>query len=461
MAQPNILFIQSDQHRYDCVGVNDPTRVKTPNLDRLAAEGMNFDACYCPIPVCVPARNSLMTGQWPTSHLAIANWNTEAPRPAREDLPTFSHALREDGYWLGHVGKWHVHPEQGPQAYGFHETVDRKDYFRWRAEQGIPAQPQDRGPFGEIDPFVTSEQTRLAWSARHVVAMLERAAQGDAPFFIRWDPVEPHFPNRVPEPYYSQMYPPETIPPWPSFPDSFENKPFIQAQQLRTWRVDDWTWSQWAPVVSRYLGEITLLDEQIGRVLHALDRLGLVENTLVIYTSDHGDMCGGHGMIDKHFVMYDDVVRVPLLAWWPGRITPGSTCEAFVSNSIDLPATFCAVAGVPVPETFQGENLLPLFDGAQENGRTDILCMYMGNQFGLFSQRMVRDRRWKYVWNAVAEDELYDLATDPGELRNLAFDPAHRAELNRLRHRLVAWMEAIDDSLLNHWTRSQLLEGLK
>jgi arylsulfatase A-like enzyme len=166
-------------------------------------------------------------------------------------------------------------------------------------------------------------------------------------------------------------------------------------------------------------------------------------------------------MIDKHMVLYDDVTHVPLLMRWPGRIAAGSQCAAFVSHSIDLASTFCAAAGVPIPSTFRGQSLLSLMAGAPENGREDIFAMYHGNQFGLYSQRMVRDRRWKYVWNATAEDELYDLAADPGEVRNLAAMPDYGAELARLRARLVAWMEETRDPLLNYWTRGQLLEGMK
>jgi arylsulfatase A-like enzyme len=125
-----------------------------------------------------------------------------------------------------------------------------------------------------------------------------------------------------------------------------------------------------------------------------------------------------------------------------------------------LAATFCLVAGSQVPDTYDGASLLPLLHGAQAGGRSDILSMYHGNQFGLFSERMIRDRRFKYVWNAAAEDELYDLLLDPGERRNLATDPSCAQELARLRHRLVDWMQEIDDPLLNGWTRTQLLKGL-
>jgi arylsulfatase A-like enzyme len=229
---------------------------------------------------------------------------------------------------------------------------------------------------------------------------------------------------------------------------------------LRTWKLDGWDWNRWAPIVGRYLGDISLLDAQIGRVLEVLDGLGLTERTLVVYTSDHGDMCGAHGMIDKHFIMYDDVLRVPMIVRWPGLIEPGRTCDEFVINSLDLPTTFLELAGLPVPSTFKGTGLVPALRGSGGTGRQDVFAMYHGNQFGLFSQRMVRDRRWKYVWNATAEDELYDLADDPAELHNLARDRTHAAELARLRHRLIQWMDEIGDRLLNRWTRTQIGEGL-
>lgn len=458
MACTNVLLIYPDQHRFDCVGVNGHAFVQTPAMDRLAAEGMNFTQAYCPIPLCVPARNTLLHGQWPVQHHCICNEGSESPRPPDAGLPTFVEPLRQAGYFMGYVGKWHVNQFRGPLEYGFDEYVPEEAYGAWRKEQGLPCHPWAGNWFGELDPGIGPEHSRLAWGVDHTLAMLKRMAEEQRPFFIRWDPSEPHLPNVVPEPYFS-MYPPETIPPWPSYPDPLVGKPSIQAQQRLSWQVEDKTWADWATMVSSYLGTISLLDAQLGRLLDGLEQLGLAENTLVIYTSDHGDMCGGHGMVDKHNVMYDDVVRVPMIARWPGHTQPGSVCQSFVSNALDLASTFCEVAGVPVPETFVGQSLAPLLEGAQDNGRQDILCTYHGNQFGLFSQRMVRDRRWKYVWNPTAEDELYDTLTDPGELHNLARDPAHRDELTRLRGRLVAWLESLKDPLLNNWTRVQLVQG--
>ena len=459
MAQPNIVLIHSDQHRYDCVATHGHPFIQTPNMDRLAAEGVDCTHAFCPIPLCVPARASLLCGQWPTGHHSIANFDTEAPRPMRDDLPTFSGLMSRAGYRLGYVGKWHVHQTKDPRDYGFHDYVPEGRYGNWRKESGLPPRPRKNEWLGEVDPHITADQSKLAWGAGEVLRLAESYAARETPFFIRWDPTEPHLANVVPEPYCS-MYPPSEIPPWPSYPDPLEGKPYIQKQQRRTWKLDEWTWDDWAPVVSRYLGEISLLDAQIGHVLSTLDRLGIAEDTLLIYTTDHGDMCGGHGMIDKHFVMYEDVMRVPLLMRWPGTLPAGRRCESFIVSALDLASTFLEAAGIEIPSTFQGESLLPSLVREAPLDRQDVFGMYHGNQFGLFSQRMVRNRRWKYVWNATAEDELYDLESDPGELHNLALHPEQAKTLTGMRRRLVEWMEAIDDRLLNRWTRTQILEGL-
>lgn len=453
-SAPNILLILSDQHRYDCLGCHGHPLLRTPHLDALAATGTDFTDAYCPVPLCTPARASLMTGAWPTRHLCIANPDTEAPRPPLETLPMWSELLAQRGYGLDYIGKWHVDRQRDPTAFGFDRYVGEGAYGPYRDSIGRPITPPVSRWFGEADASIEPGQSRLAWGADRVITMLGERGGGDQPFLIRWDPSEPHLPNRVPEPY-ATMYPLGSIEPWPSFAETFEGKPFIQQQQLRTWGIDDWSWEQWAPIVQRYLGEITLMDHQIGRVLAELDRLGLADDTIVIYSSDHGDMCGGHRMIDKHFVMYDDVMRVPLIVRWPGQ-TAGRS-DAFVSNGLDLAATLVDAAGAQTPGTFQGVSLRPDAAGRIHTGRDDIYGMYHGNQFGLYSQRMLRDRRWKYIWNATAEDELYDLQSDPAELHNRATDPSCRQRLSDMRSRLVGWMERAEDRLLNPWTRSQLL----
>jgi len=459
-AQPNILLIQSDQHRYDCIGANGSDTVKTPNMDRLASEGVNFSHAFCPIPMCVPTRCSLLTGQWPLQHGTIFNFDAETFKPLPDDIETFAHVLSPADYTLAHVGRWHVDPERTPVDFGFDTFIPDSDYYTWRKSAGLADIPRTSPWFGETDPHITPAQSRTAWGANRIIELLNDYTESRTPFFMRWDTIEPHLPNIVPEPFAS-LYPPAQIPRWPSFAETFEGKPWIQSQQLKTWKLDGWTWDDWAPIVSRYMGEITLLDSQIGRVLDALEGMGIADNTVVIYTSDHGDMCGGHRMIDKHYIMYDDVVRVPFIMRWPERITGGKTCDAFIASSVDLAATFCDIAGVDAPGTFKGQSVLPTLTGDGTNTREDIFSSFHGNQFGLYSQRMVRDRKWKYVWNATAEDELYNLEADPHELRNLWKDPSCSEELARLRRRLVEWMEELGDPLCNTWTRPQILEGLK
>jgi arylsulfatase A-like enzyme len=452
MSRPNLLLILADQHRFDCVGVNGHPLLRTPALDRLAREGVNFTHAFTPIPVCAPARTSLLTGAWPAAHGNIANAGTEVVPPCVLTLPTVNGQLRDAGYYIAHVGKWQVLPHEGPQTYGCHDFVPQSRYTEWRAAQGLPPRPSTNGYFGETDPGITADQSALAWGADQTIALLRGAAQSDRPFFIRWDPSEPHLPNIVPEPYASQ-YPPSAVMPWPSFPDSLDGKPYIQRKQRRTWGIEHWSWDDWAPVVGRYLGEVALLDSQVGRILATLDALGLSADTLVVYSSDHGDLCGAHGMIDKHYVMYDDLLRVPLLVRWPGVLPAGETCSAFISSALDIAYTLCAAAGIAAPPTFSGRNLV---EEMARPSRQDIFAAYYGNQMGLFSQRMVRDGRWKLVWNATAEDELYDLDSDPTELNNLAAAPGCAEEQRRLRLRLHDWMEHTGDNLLNYWTRRQL-----
>lgn len=460
-VHPNIVLIHADQHRFDCLGTNGHPLLATPHLDRLAAEGLVCTHAFTPAPICVPERNSLLHGCWPTRHLCLANDGTEAPRPP-PNLPTWSRLLHDAGYALDYVGQWHDRKDCTPldARYGFDTFVPDTQYDAWRQAQGLPPRPHVNGWFGEADPHITPAQSRLAWCADHAIRCLEARASRSQPFVLRWDPREPHLPNVVPEPYASR-YTPAQVTPWGSFADPLIGKPTIQRQQRRSWQIEGRPWSAWAPTVARYLGEIALLDAQVGHLLAALDRLGLARDTLVIYTADHGDLCGSHGMIDKHYVMYDDVTRVPLLLRWPARIAPGRRCDAFIAHALDLAATLVDLAGLPCPATFQGQSLVPLIDGATGNGRDDILAMYFGNQFGLFSQRMLRDRRWKYIWNPTAEDELYDLENDPWEIHNRTGDPTAAGELGRLRRRLVAWLESTGDPLLNGWTRVQLEQGCK
>lgn len=446
MSKPNILLIHSDQHRWDCVGANGHPFLKTPHLDSLAREGVNFVHAFTPNPVCSPARACLQTGAWATRHKVVTIPGTEAFQRADPSLPVLTDLLAEAGYRIGHVGKFHQEVSGSPTDHGAEEYVPTHAYRKWREEQGLPPQTRENGWFGETDPHITPEQSPLAWQAAEVLRLMETFHGSGKPFFVRWDPTEPHLPNIVPEPYAS-MYPKEQIPPWASFPDPLHQKPDVQRRTRERWGVDQYAWEDWQPIVQRYLGEITLLDAQVGRLLEGLQRFGVDDNTLIIYSTDHGDMCGGHGMMDKHFVMYDDIMRVPLLLRWKGVLPAGATEEAFVSHEIDIARTVLAAAGIPAPESFVGRDLVAEAQGKLPEPRTDIFAQYQGTHQGLYSQRMLRDRRWKYIYNPVSRDELYDLETDPGELKNRADDPDCAEVLQQMRTRMGEWMASIKDPL--------------
>ncbi len=458
MRPAHILFIQADQFRADCLGAAGHPLVRTPHLDALAAGGARFESAFCTSPVCVPTRNSLLYGCWPSRHGVVSNIGTEAHAEARPGLRAFSQVLADGGWQVAQVGKWGASRVVQPADLGFSHYRPLAEYDAWRAEAGLPPVPTAGGWWGEADTGISAAQSAPAWGADRTIELLTRAAADDQPWFIRWDTNEPHLPCRPPEPFAS-LYDPATVPPWPSFADGLAGKPYIQAQQRRTWGLEGWSWAEWAPIVARYLGLITHLDEQFGRVLAALDELGLAADTLVIFSSDHGDTCGGHGMIDKHFIMYDDVWRVPLLARWPGQIAAGTVSQAFVTTPLDLAATFVEAAGLELPDTFQGHGLPALLAGAVE--RDAVYGTYAGSQFGLYSQRAVRERRYKYVWNPTAEDEFYDLEADPGELVNRATDPALAGEVARLRAKLADWLRATGDPLDNAWNQTTLREGRK
>ncbi len=454
MERPNILLIHSDQHRFDSLGVNGNPIVRTPHLDALAAEGVNFTRAFTTIPICSPARASLMTGTWPTRHGCLCIPTSEMWQPARRELPVVAQLLAACGYSSAMTGKFHRELEGSPIDFGFEEYAANHGYRKWREREGLPELKRSFGFCGgpvEASPAETS----LAWQADQVIGHLEERADRE-PFFVRWDPPEPHLPCLPPKEVW-ETYAGTAIPPWLSWPDSLEGKPKAQRRQLDIWGVHDWPWEKFEAIVRCYFAEITHLDAQIGRVLAKLDALGLRENTLVIYSTDHGDYCGGHGQLDKHFAMYEDIVHVPLILRWPAKLPAGTTCDAFVSNSIDIARTIVEVTGESVPDSFQGENLVEAVCNPQSWPRQDIYAQYFGTESGAFSQRMLRDTRYKYVFNPTDLDELYDLETDPGELHNRIDDPVLAEELTRLRQRLFTWMKEVGDPLGNRWTSVALL----
>ncbi len=459
--KPNILMIVPDQQRYDCIGYSNDYPVKTPNIDKLASEGMWFDNAYTPIPICCPARQSLLNGRRPEAFGAHWNYDISLKIPALEPTEySWPRELNDNGYKTGYVGKWHVNPDHDPTKFGFDDYVSEVDYARFRQAKYADIKLQNSF-LGETDPVQLSD-SRTHWLAEKALDLMKQYENEGAPWHIRLDFPEPHLPCQPSEPFAS-MYDPREVPKWRSFDDDFANKPYIQKQQLCSWGIEDLQWKDWAPTVARYYAIISQVDHAIGKILTALQEMGIEEDTIVIYTPDHGDMCGGHRMMDKHYVLYDDIVRVPLIIRWPKLIKPGSRRKEFIHNVLDIPPTILDILDLDIKEFFHGMSLLPLFKGEEVQGwREEAVSTYNGQQFGLYSQRMIRNDNWKYIWNPTDVDELYDMVNDPDELNNLIHDKNHEKTISILRKKLYEVLSNEGDGLMKGpWVQKQLLEDKK
>jgi arylsulfatase A-like enzyme len=457
--RPNILMVVVDQLRFDCVGRAGQYPVRTPHIDLLADQGTWFSSAYTPIPLCCPARQALLTGRRPESLGTLWNYDLGPSVPALlPDTPTWTAQLAQAGYTSTYLGKWHVSPIHDPTHFGFAHYVSEQDHAAF-IQTRYPSVAYHNGYFGEDDP-IPLEDARTHWFARRAVQAMRHGSRSGSPWFVRMDLSEPHLPCRPAKPF-SEMFSPDDVPVWHSFGDDFANKPYIQRQQLVNWRIEDFTWEDWAPIVARYYAIIAQVDDALGILMRALPDVDPSDNTVVVFTTDHGDMCGGHRMMDKHFVLYEDVVHVPLIVRVPGRAPRSS--DDFVYNMLDLPPTLLDYVGLDIPGDMQGRSLRPLIEeGAGTDWREDVVATYNGQQFGLYSQRMLRTRDWKYIWNATDVDELYDLRADPHELRNLAGDAGQAERLARLRRTLHDRLVAQGDTLVtNQWLTDQLVNSRK
>lgn len=462
---PNVLLITTDQQRYDSLGFTGNEIVRTPNLDALAGQSTSFTRAYTPCPLCCPARQTLLSGVMPSVHGGLWNYDNTSPVPALEPgaFTTWPEIMQEGGWTSAYLGKWHVNPRHDATAFGY-ESYEREagvpqemrqQYFPVDAKK-LKERPVGRWPIGMIDGRPL-EQTPTHDLAGRAIARLEELTTSGKPWHLRVDFSEPHLPC-IPHERFAELYDPASIPEWPNFRDELGDKPRIQRTQLSNWGIEDWSWEEWAVYLACYYGVISQYDDAIGRVLAALDESGQRDDTIVIYTTDHGDAAGSHRMMDKHYVMYEEEVRVPLLVCMPGSETPaGETSDAWVSHYLDLGPTILEACGLPPMPQTQGVSLVGELDGTTDRRRDQIFSEYNGQQFGLYTQRMIRDEQYKLVWNPTDVDELYDLKNDPWEMDNLATRPEHDDLRREYRRRLYSEFETLDDQMVKGlWMRYAL-----
>lgn len=451
MTTPNLLFLITDQQQAATVASGSPCL--TPNLDALAARGTQFSRCYAPNPICSPSRASLMTGLLPHSHGMVDV--THAVPPYRAELqpalPMWPQMLQAAGYRTAYYGKWHVGRTNRLEPFGFDDyDVDGYHLLQGLVERPGPMRPRGvvRQPgyrdfllYGVVDEPVeaTPEWTLYQDGVHFLRAVAQRPGQ---PWALFLSSEAPHDPYIAPRGYY-ERYNPVTLPPPASFDDGLAGRPAIYRRIQRVWQ--ELGWAQAAEATACYYALCSLLDDLIGGLLTELTALGLAENTVVVFTSDHGDYLGAHRLFLKGIPAFEEAYRVPLLLAGPG-IPAGQQMDQVVSL-LDLPPTLTELL-LGRPFSGQGRSLTPLLAGHAAAWPNEAYAEMQGQRFA-YQQRIVWQENWKYVFNTFDEDELYDLATDPHELHNLAADPGQRAVLEAMARRLWRWVaETGDDNML-------------
>ena len=448
----NILLINADQLRHDCLGYRHIRPVKTPRIDKLAEESIVYESAYTPLPVCSPARQALLCGKRPD--VIGAQWNYDfMPTPELSPEGCWPLELMKKGYKTGYIGRFHVSPTKKPSDFGYEEFVDKKEY-RKKIEKEYPDIAYTGGWLGCPSPIPVHD-SESHWMADRAGEMIQSFAKTGKPWHVWVDFEIPHLPCRPSHPY-SEMYRPEDIEPWEGWGDTFENKPYIHKQQTFSWGTNELTWKDFRPMVALYYGWITQLDDAVGKILDALESTGQKEDTVILFTSDHGDMCASHSMLDKHYVLYDDIIRVPFLARIPG--VQARTSGAFVMNCLDIPFAIRRFTGLEDDPGAHGR-MLPLTADEDMLSPDEVLVTSNGQQFGLYTTRAIRTRTHKYVWNLTDVDEFYDLEKDPGEKHNRIANEECKGIIRILRRRLYALLiENGDRFAPNEWMKKQLLE---
>lgn len=456
-GRPNILLLMFDQFRGDCLGADGHPCVRTPHLDRIAAEGSRFRCAYSSTPTCTPARAGLLTGMSPWGH-GMLGYGRVAPQYPIE-MPR---ALREAGYHTLGIGKMHWYPQRN--LHGFHDTIldesgreqsydFRSDYRAWFLSQA-PALDPDATGIGwnefQAKPYALEERLHPTyWTGSTAVNFLAEYDKPE-PFFLKVSFARPHSPydppRRLFEMYEHADMPPAVVGDWAARyaerngpqPDIWHGD--LGPEQVRRSR-------------QGYYGSVTFIDEQVGRILDALEKRGMLEDTLVLCTADHGDMTGDHHLWRKSYA-YEASARIPMLVRWPSsaEAARGRVSGAPVELRDVLP-TFLDAAQSPLRDQCEGKSLFALAKEDTTDWRPWIdlehdICYDKTNHWNALT-----DGKWKYIFSAFdGGEQLFHLAEDPHELADLARDSAHEAQLKLWRGRLVEHLSVRGDAFVKNGT---------
>ena len=432
-TMPNILWICTDQQRYDTIHALGNKHIRTPNLDRLVATGTAFEHAYCQTPVCTPSRGSFLTGMYPSTVHACMNGSDHWGEAA----PLITKTLADIGYDCGLAGKLHLssamahEPERRPRDDGYrrfwychapHQGIGKgNQYTEWLARIG-----QDYKKLKKKYGYIPAKWHQTTWCADRAIEFIKEERKG--PWLCSVNIYDPHGPFDPPQEYLDR-FAVESLP-GPLFRESDLAAQERLAAINFQGKARRPTYPDAKLTLAKYWAQIELIDENVGRMLDALEETGQRQDTLIIFSSDHGEMAGDHGLNKKGCRFYEGLVRVPLIFSWPRQLKQGIRSDALV-ELVDIAPTLLELAGVPVPETMQGKSLLPILEGKADPGkhRDFVRSVYYGALSGPQSYAtMIRTREHKLVnYHGHDAGELFDLTDDPHEFENRWDNPAYAA----------------------------------
>jgi arylsulfatase A-like enzyme len=446
----NIVLIVADDHHSDLLGFYGIPELKTPNLDRLAWEGVHFTNCYTPNPICAPSRAAILTGQD-----CFTNGVYFFKKPFRKAAPQLGQLLSNAGYETFYTGKWHN--EGRPCNFGFTSGDNIFVGAMYRSQNQTRV-----SDFCSEEPHEVVERYSASVFSDSAVEFLNDRKADEKPFFLYVSYTTPHDPWTTPPGEWGEMYDPKDVP----IPENFMPRPMNGSKPFRFYdrhfainQRDEQllkpfprTAESVKLIRSQYYRVVSYMDHQIGRILNKLDEEGLTENTMVIYVSDNGICLGAHGRSGKQS-MYEEAIKVPLIIRYP-RLLRSCDCgfdvEVFrakhlyrnsrLVSLIDLLPTICEASKVEVPPKVEGGSLLSLYQGKSNWSRNHIFAASVTPQFRGPNSRATRTEQFKLIDNlATNEIELYDLENDPYEVTNLAGLKEYEGIQQKLTERLQAW----------------------
>ncbi len=459
--KPNLVYVFADQLRYMSCGFAGDTRAYTPNIDRLAAESVNFCNAVSGSPVCAPYRASLFTGKYSSSTGMVINELRLSPNHR-----AFGHVLQEGGYDTIYIGKWHLWANQlgnhrdpknafvppGPYRLGFDGFWSAYNFWH---ENYTGTHYRDTPDPIPVEKYLPDYETDLA------IEQIRQHAASDRPFALFLSLGTPHDPwdkGNVPPEYYAMFadtpfeLPPNYKPENDPYADAWQRFRPGEREQLEEWQ-------------RVYYAMTANLDWNVGRILEVLDEAGLRDETIFVFTSDHGEMFGAQGRRAKN-IFYEEAVRVPFLLRYPGRHEPGQVTDVCL-NTPDIMPTLLGLMGLDIPDTVEGMDLSHCVRGGEGPEPEAAFMQGMGCTAAWedgYEWRALRDKRYTYaVMRVDGAEFLFDNVNDPYQTMNLARDPARRETLERFRRMLQERMAVLNDTFeactwyRDHWTRDRVI----